>query len=709
MYLYTVFSTDQQTLHDLEFEAIKAWLEKFCIGPTALKQVQTLQPRTQFAVLRQELKRVDELRLVRVHGEKFPQLEFEELLQEIKLLGIQKAVISLEGFRRIYQASELVNALVLFFEQALFKYPLLKELTEDVYYTKDIIEEIDQVFDRNGQIKDDASTALAEIRTRIRVLRNQINKNFDKELRRYNKDKVLAETLETYVNERRVLTVLSTFKRKVPGNIHGSSKTGSLTFIEPLVNVPLNNELEFLFDDERKEIHRILQALTALMVQYRPLINAYQTLLTRIDFLNAKCKLAMEMQAVLPAIGQHTGMHMKQAFHPLLRRANQQAGKPTFAQELKLQQKSRMLVISGPNAGGKSITLKTIGLLQLMLQSGLLVPVAPDSQMCFFKQIYSDIGDNQSIENELSTYSYRLQRMKFFLGRSNAQTLLLLDEFGTGSDPELGAALAEVFFEQMYALKVFGVLTTHYSNIKLKADELPEAQNGCMLFNEKDLSPLYQFALGQPGSSFTFEVAQLNGISKALIQDAKLRLNQQKVRLDKLLSGLQKERNQLLAQNKRLAEAAQAAEKSGAQHEQEIQKLQHKQSQVTQVQESSQRQLQAGKKMLAFIEKFNATSRKKDVNTALFQELTQFLRLEKSKQTIKKKAPRPSPTQVPTKKEVQRAEKYEQERIKVGAQVQLIQTNRIGVVEEMKGKQLTVIFGQARIKVHLEKLRFLAD
>jgi DNA mismatch repair protein MutS2 len=295
------------------------------------------------------------------------------------------------------------------------------------------------------------------------------------------------------------------------------------------------------------------------------------------------------------------------------------------------------------------------------------------------------------------------------LNRSNAQTLLLLDEFGTGSDPELGAALAEVFFEQMYSLKVFGVLTTHYSNIKLKADELPQAQNGCMLFNEKDLTPLYQFSIGQPGSSFTFEVAQLNGISKELIKEAKLRLDQQKVRLDKLLGGLQKERNQLLAQNKRLAAAAAEAEKSSAQHEQEILKLQHKQNQLSQVQETSQRQLQAGKKMLAFIEKFNATSRKKDVNTTLFQELSQYLRLEKSKQTLKKKAPIPSPTQKPTKKEVQRAEKYEQERIKVGSQVQLIQTNRIGIVEEIKAKQLTVIFGQARIKVHLEKLRFLAD
>lgn len=704
-----MYSTDHQTLQDLEFSAIKSWLETFCIGPTATKKVQLLQPCNQFQLLRQELSALDELRQVRVHGEKFPVLEFDELQKEIKLLGIQKAVISLEGFRRIYIASELVNAIVLFFENSLFKYPLLKELTQEVYYTKEITNEIDQVFDRNGQIKDDASSNLMEIRSRIRVLRNQINKNFDKELRRYNKDKVLGETLETFVNERRVLTVLSTFKRKVPGNIHGSSKTGSLTFIEPLVNVPLNNELEFLFDDERKEIHRILQALTGLMVQYATLIGAYQVLLTRIDFLNAKCKLALEMQAVLPAISKHAHMHLKGAFHPLLRRANQALSKPTLPQDISLKLDARMLVISGPNAGGKSITLKTVGLLQLMLQSGLLVPVAPDSTMCFFKQIYSDIGDNQSIENELSTYSYRLQRMKYFLARANANTLLLLDEFGTGSDPELGAALAEVFFEQMYQLHAFAVITTHYSNIKLKADELSAARNGCMLFNEKDLTPLYQFSLGQPGSSFTFEVAQLNGISKALITDAKNRLNQQKVRLDKLLSSLQKERNQLLSQNKRLEEAANNAEKTNLKYQQEIEKLQHKQSQVSLVQETSQRQLQAGKKMLGFIERFNTSSRKKDINSALLQELTQYLRLEKSKQTIKKKAPLPASSLKPTKKEVQRAQKYEQDKIKLGSKVQLIQTNRIGIVEEIKGKQLTVIFGQARLKVSLDKLRYLTD
>jgi DNA mismatch repair protein MutS2 len=538
-------------------------------------------------------------------------------------------------------------------------------------------------------------------------LRVQINRNFDRELRKYNKDKVLGETLEGFINDRRVLTVQSTFKRKVPGNIHGSSKTGSLTFVEPVINVPLNNELEFLFDDERKEIHRILQVLTAIIAHHKPLIESYQKLLIQLDFINAKCKLALDLNANLPSIGQTAGFHLKDAFHPILWKSNQASGKSTFPQSVSMSPTSRLLVISGPNAGGKSITLKTIGLLQMMLQAGLLVPVNENSIMCFFSTILSDIGDNQSIENELSTYSYRLQRMKYFMEVANHHSLLLLDEFGTGSDPELGGALGEVFFEQIYRLKSFGVITTHYGNIKLKASELPHAQNGCMLFNEKNLQPLYQFSIGQPGSSFTFEVAQMNGISKELIEDAKSRLDQKKVKLDTLLNSLQKERNQLLEKSRKFDRVSTEAIRAKAEYESKESKLDSRLSQVNQVTEVNGKQLQAGKKMLQFIERFNAKSRKKDVNSVLFQELTQFLRLEKSKTEIKKQEaviPRK-----PTKKQIEKVETYQQELIKVGSQVQLIQTNRIGVVEEMKGKQLSVIFGQARIKVSLEKLRFLKN
>jgi len=702
-----MLTTDAQTLTDLEFELIREWLESFCVGPSAKLSARKLTPGNRFKQIRVELNRLNEFKSIRLHGEKFPALDFEELQNEIRLLGIQQAVIPIEGFRRLYQASDLVNHIIQFFDKALFTYPLLKELTKDVYFTKEILTEIDQVFDRAGNVKDDASPELKEIRARIRTLRVQINRNFDRELRKYNKDKILGETLEGFINDRRVLTVQSTFKRKVPGNIHGSSKTGSLTFVEPVINVPLNNELEFLFDDERKEIHRILQVLTATIAHFKPLIESYQKLLVQLDFINAKCKLALDLNANLPSIGQTAGFHLKDAFHPILWKSNQVSGKVTFPQSVSMSPTSRLLVISGPNAGGKSITLKTIGLLQMMLQSGLLVPVNENSVMCFFSTILSDIGDNQSIENELSTYSYRLQRMKYFMEVANHQSLLLLDEFGTGSDPELGGALGEVFFEQIYRLKSFGVITTHYGNIKLKASELPHAQNGCMLFNEKNLQPLYQFSIGQPGSSFTFEVAQMNGISKELIADAKSRLDQKKVKLDTLLNSLQKERNQLLEKSKKFDRVSTEAIRAKAEYESKESKLDARLSQVNQVTEVNSKQLQAGKKMLQFIERFNAKSRKKDVNTLLFQELTQFLRMEKSKTELKKQesiAPKK-----PTKKQQEKVETYQQEMIKVGSQVQLIQTNRIGVVEEMKGKQLSVIFGQARIKVSLNKLRFLKN
>jgi DNA mismatch repair protein MutS2 len=702
-----MLTTDPQTLNDLEFEIIREWLESFCVGPSAKATAQKLTPGNRFKQIRLDLNRLNEFKSIRIHGEKFPALDFEELETEIRLLGIQQAVIPIEGFRRLYQASDLVNHIIQFFDKALFHYPLLKELTNDVYFTKDILTEIDKVFDRAGNVKDDASQELKEIRGRIRTLRVQINRNFDREIRKYNKDKVLGETLEGFINDRRVLTVQSTFKRKVPGNIHGSSKTGSLTFVEPVINVPLNNELEFLFDDERKEIHRILQVLTSTIAHFKSLIEAYQILLVQLDFINAKCKLALDLNANLPSIGQTAGFHLKDAFHPILWKSNQLSGKSTFPQSVSMSPTSRLLVISGPNAGGKSITLKTVGLLQMMLQAGLLVPVNENSIMCFFSTVLSDIGDNQSIENELSTYSYRLQRMKYFLEVANHQSLLLLDEFGTGSDPELGGALGEVFFEQIYRLKSFGVITTHYGNIKLKASELPHAQNGCMLFNEKNLQPLYQFSIGQPGSSFTFEVAQMNGITKDLIEDAKSRLDQNKVKLDTLLNSLQKERNQLLEKTKKFDRVSTEAIRAKSEYESKESKLDIRLTQVNQLTEVNSKQLQAGKKMLQFIERFNAKSRKKEVNTVLFQDLTEFLRLEKSKTEIKKQET--VTPKKPTKKQQEKVETYQQELIKVGSQVQLIQTNRIGVVEEIKGKQLSVIFGQARIKLSLDKLRFLKN
>ncbi|TXI85891.1 MAG: DNA mismatch repair protein MutS [Crocinitomicaceae bacterium] len=703
---------DEQTLHDLEFTTIQSWLEELGIGPTAKERLRTLKPSSHFDSLKLELTKLKEFHTIRVEGESFPGLDFDELKKELKYLPIKNAVLEQEGFVRISRASELVNALVYFFDKREKDYPTLYELLSEVYYTKEIIEAIEKVFDRRGNIKDDASPELYAIRQKINAVRNQINRNFEKEMRKLLKEGVLGDTKETFVNDRRVLTIVSTHKRKIKGSVVGSSKTGSLTYIEPEVNVGLNNELELLTDDERKEIFRILQQLTASIAHHFPLIQGYQNLLTELDFINAKAKLAIDLNADLPSISAEPHIELIEAFHPILWKNNRAAGKKTLPQNLIMDKFSRMLVISGPNAGGKSITLKTIGLAQLMLQAGLLVPMNPNSKMCFFQSILTDIGDNQSIENELSTYSYRLKRMKHFLEVANRRTLLLLDEFGTGSDPDLGGALADVFFEQLYNKKCFGVITTHYGNIKLKADRLKNAINGCMLFNTETLEPLYRFSIGQPGSSFTFEVAQINGIPLELIEEAKTKIDEHKVNMDKLLSELQREKTYLEKLNHEHIEAQRLAEEARVSYLEKKKRFDEKLAQQQIAIERDNKYVNSGKKLKSFIDRYQTKARKKDANQPLMEEIKKYLAVERGKieqtklaEKLKAEVNAKNPKKVkPTKREV---DLYQRDKIVLGSVVKLIETKQSGTVEEVSGNQLTVTFGFMRLKVEREKLMWI--
>jgi DNA mismatch repair protein MutS2 len=704
---------DQQTLRDLEFDEIRNWLMQFAIGPSARKRLEALAPSNNFDEIENELLRLNEFKQIRTEGESFPALDFEELLAEIKLLPIRNAVLQQEGFVRITRASELVNQIIVFFDKRTQDYPHLYGLLKSVYFTRELIESIEKVFDRKGNIKDDASTELALIRQQIGKIRNQINKNFEKELRKHLKEGWLGETKEAYVNERRVLTVQSTHKRKIGGAVVGASKTGSLTFIEPAINVPLNNELELLLDDERKEVFRILQELTREIAHHIHLIEAYQDLLVELDFIHSKTKLAIELNANLPGIVRSTCIELIDAFHPLLWRNNKAHGKTTLPQTLSLNPNNRMLVISGPNAGGKSITLKTIGLLQIMLQSGLLIPVHSNSKFCFFQQVLSDIGDNQSIENELSTYSYRLKRMKYFLTVANKRTLLLLDEFGTGSDPELGGALAEVFFEELYQKKSYAVITTHYATIKLRADRLTNAVNGCMLFNTETLEPLYRFSIGQPGSSFTFEVAQMNGIPLDLIEKAKAKLDGERINMDKLLSELNREKMYLQRLNNDHIEAQELAEKARLSYQERKDKFEERLKTQQDFIERNNIFLNTGKKMKAFIDRYQTTTRKKDANKPLLEEVRKYLMVEKAKiDEAKRKVELMKPVAAkPVRKNAKKAaviDTCQRDKIIVGSTVKMIETRQSGTVEEIKGHLLTVTFGFMRLKVEREKLMWIS-
>lgn len=705
-----MFHFDEQVVKDLEFDLIRIMLHDHCVGDTARMRAAELMPMRRKSDIVQALEETREFQVLRTEGHVFPALDFQEMHHDIRTLNIRDAVLPEEAFLRIRDASDLVNRMIEFFDTQEDEFPRLWSLFNGVHHTDEMIHLVDAVFDNRGQIRDDASEGLQRIRQQMASIRRKINANFNKVLKGLNEKGWLADTREGFISDRRVLAVMSTHKRKVGGTAMGASNTGSITYIEPQQNVPLNHEFEMLRDDERREIRRILHQLTADIRSSLPLIEAYNGLLIELDYINARTKLALDMDAHIPGFCPEQEIELIRAYHPILLLTNKREGLSTHPQSVRLDKFSRMLVISGPNAGGKSITLKMVGLLQVMLQSGLLIPADPNSKVGFFHSVLTDIGDNQSIENQLSTYSYRLKRMKHFLNVANRRTLLLLDEFGTGSDPELGGALAEVFFEELYNRKSFGVITTHYANIKLKAAELRNAINGSMLFDKETLKPLYKLDVGQPGSSFTFEVAEINGIDKALIDDAKSRLDDRKVKMDKLIADLQKEKSEY----DRLLHDTRAAEKGALSAEQKFKdklvKYEERLKSQQEIIDKNNDLLNKGRKLAQFIEKYSTGKIRgkgpdKNANQELLEDIRKYLAVERTRideqlreEELKRRAEaKKNPGKI----------KPNQKKIEVGSTVRLIKGKQRGQVIEMDGSKVTVAFGNFKTIVELSQLAFV--
>jgi DNA mismatch repair protein MutS2 len=476
----------QKTLDDLEFDAVIAQVASFAITTLGRAEIEQLIPYAIKKDCIETLNLVHEFVSSFDNENRIPNHGFDDITEELRLLSIENNFLDVEQFRKIAVLSITTNTLLKFFKKFREYYPLLFERSEALEKTMAVSNQINGVIDKYGAIRNNASERLYTIRKSIQSVRTKINSSFNSALSHYNSADYLDDIRETVMENRRVLAVKAMYRRKVKGSILGASKTGSIVYIEPDATHQHQRDLNNLEFEETEEIKRILLELTAFVRGFKPLLQQYQTYLTRIDVLYSKAKYANAIEGIRPEISETQSLYLKDAYHPLLLLANIEEKKETFPQTIEMTPESRIIVISGPNAGGKSITLKTVGLLQLMLQSGLLVPVHERSKMCFFDSILSDIGDNQSIENHLSTYSYRLKQMNYFLKKCNKQTLFLIDEFGTGSDPELGGALAETFLEVFYEREAFGIITTHYSNLKLLANELPHIQNANMLFDEKN-------------------------------------------------------------------------------------------------------------------------------------------------------------------------------------------------------------------------------
>ncbi len=712
---------DSKTLEDLEFPSVLRQVAEFCVTEPGNEAVLSITPFQDFDEIEPELQRVKEFTASFDGDNRIPNHGFDPVFRELRLLEIENSSLEISGFRKILSISETTRILLKFFKKYEEFYVHLNSFSEEVNYTSIISEEINKRIDKYGEIKDEASAELGAIRRRLNLVKGKINSSFTKALSQYAQSDYLDEIRESVVENRRVLAVKAMHRKKVKGAVLGSSKTGSIVYIEPQETLEYANELSNLLYEEDEEVKRILKAMTEFVRPHAELLASYQDYLISMDVLYAKAKYALKINGVLPIIVSEKKISLQKAYHPLLLVSNNKRKEKTFPQSIELEPAKRIIVISGPNAGGKSITLKTVGLLQVMLQSGLLISAEPQSEMCFFKRVLTDIGDNQSIENHLSTYSYRLKKMNQFLKKCNDKTLFLIDEFGTGSDPELGGALAETFLEVFYEREAFGIITTHYTNLKLLANELPHAINANMQFDSKSLEPLYQLHLGEAGSSYTFEVAQKNGIPYSLINKAKKKIERGKVRFDKTIANLQKERSNLRKTSESLKTEEQKARLESKQLEEVNARVQEKLESYQELFDANQKLISLGKKVDVLSEKYFNNKRKKQ----LIDELMKLVMIENSKR--KKLAPKAKKAvkakeqkiikEVEKKVEVIRERKKEEKEkakklpppkpkvtLKIGDRVRMIDGRAIGTIDTIEKNKAIVNYGMFTTNVSLEEL-----
>lgn len=710
----------KKTLEDLEFLEVVAQMSAMAITPLGKDASRELSPFEDRETCLFELRCVSEFRASFDNDNTIPNHGFEPFEGAIRMLAIENSVLDIQAFRDIAAASETVNGLLKFLNKFKTYYPELFASTEGLYINKEIKTEIDGVIDRFGEIHNNASETLYSLRKSIQRVRGKIGQSFNKALSHYINLDYLDDIRESVIDYKRVLAVKSMYRRKVKGGIMGSSKTGSIVFIEPETTLQLGRELQNLLFEETEEIKKILSQLTDYLRPFRPLLQEYQRFLTFIDTVYARARYAEQTQSLLPEIREEQTLKLRDAYHPLLLQTHRLEGEKTYPQDIHLDTEQRIIVISGPNAGGKSITLKTVGLLQLMLQSGMLIPVHENSQACLFDRILTDIGDNQSIENHLSTYSYRLKNMKVFLKKCDRNTLFLIDEFGTGSDPELGGALAEAILEDFYERGAFGLITTHYSNLKVLANELPAMVNANMQFDNRTLEPVFKLIMGEAGSSFTFEVAQKNGLPYSLINRAKKKIERGKLRFDATIAKLQKERNQMAKTGQSLKEKEDAAAKASEKYNSLNSKMKEKLVSYQELYDHNQRMIVLGNKLNDAAERFFNTNKKRP----LISELLRLVETENSKRkrqtaaVAKKERQKKKDTSkeletkiVEVRKEKKKAKKIPpppqpkpQVVLQVGDRVRLQDSKSVGSIDAIEKNKAIVNYGLFTTQVSVDQL-----
>ncbi|PJJ84753.1 endonuclease MutS2 [Mucilaginibacter auburnensis] len=534
------------SIDKLGFTEVKELIKAHCLSIMGQQMVDKIQVMSNFDLIKKFLNQAAEFKNILQNDAALPIHHFFDIKSLANKAKLEGAFLTEDEFFQVLSSLTTVFAVIAYFNQREGQYPNLEALFEHLPIEKAIVKKIEQVIDAKGKIKPNASRELADITAGIAKAEQDARRKIDQIFKSASSNGWTADGSLTVRDGRLCIPLLAENKRKLKGFIHDESASGQTVYMEPEEVFTLNNLIRDLEFERRREIVKILTALTNELRPYVPLLLSYHSLLTKLDFVRAKALFAIDIEADMPQVVNEPSLKLTNARHPLLLLNFKKEGKTVVPLNLKIDEGTRVVVVSGPNAGGKSVCMKTVGLLQIMAQSGLLIPADEASEVGVFKQFFVDIGDDQSIESDLSTYSAHLSKMKTFVEQANGRSMILIDEFGTGTDPQFGGPIAEAVLESLNIKKVRGMVTTHYSNLKIFAGNTEGIENASMLFNNVEMQPLYILEIGKPGSSYAFEIAQKIGLPKQVLELAKNKISAGQKSVDTLLVGLEREKKEIL-------------------------------------------------------------------------------------------------------------------------------------------------------------------
>ena len=684
----------ENCLERLGFVEIKQLISKHCLSTMGQSMVQKMQVMNRFDQIDKFLRQTNEFKSIIENQEPLQINAFFDIKSLVEKIRVEGTYLLEDEWFQVYTSLQTVFSVLRFFEERAETYPTLEALFEHLPIEKNILRQIETVIDAKGKMKPNASKELQEITSAIAKTEQDVRKRMDSIYKQAVANNWVADGSLTIRDGRMCIPVLAENKRKLKGFIHDESSTGQTVYIEPEEVFTLNNKLRDLEFDKRREIIKILIALTTELRPFSPLLLSYHGFLTKLDFVRAKALFAIDIEAEMPVLLKEPKTKLVNARHPLLSLSLATEKKSVTPLNIYIDTETRIVLVSGPNAGGKSVCMKTVGLLQIMLQTGLLIPVDERSEVGIFENIYADIGDDQSIESDLSTYSAHLTKMRYFVEHASPKTLVLIDEFGTGTDPQFGGPMAEAVLEVLNNKKVRGVITTHYSNLKLFAGNTPGLENASMLFDNSKMKPLYILEMGKPGSSYAFEIAQNIGLPKEVIELARQKTGSNQNRVDTMLVDLEREKKNVYDTKVSLANQQNKAKNLVAENEKL--KLFLDENKKILIKEAKQEAQTIIKNANKLVENTIAEIKEKQADKLVTKELRQNLQRELVKNHTPVEKPKPQPIELGGE-------------IEVGDFVKFNDSETTGMVLEINRNDLVLAIGDLRSMVKKNRVQKISN